>query len=235
MSLENNNILAVIPARGGSKGVPRKNLREIHGKSLIEYASDCIKQITWIDASVISTEDEEIAAHAKTIGLDMPGLRPSELAIDHAKSIDAWIHSWLASEKYYNKIFDISILLEPTSPTRTAEDIHQAVQLLISSNASSVVTVSKSPGHYTPHKTLKLAEDGSIAPFLPDGMKYTIRQQIPDYYHRNGICYAVTRKSLIDEHNLMEHNCLPLIINRHIVNIDEEVDIKLAEYLISNP
>ncbi len=233
MSIEEKNILAVIPARGGSKGVPRKNLRKICGRTLIEYAAECAKQISWINAVVLSTDDEEIASHGKSLGLDLPEMRPAELATDHAKSIDVWMHAWLASEKYFNKTFAISVLLEPTSPMRTTEDIENAVSLLIDENLNAVATVSKTPGHYTPHKALQLSKDGTIEPFLADGLKYTIRQHIPNYYHRNGICYAVTRESLIDNHNLMERNCAPLIIDRHVINIDEESDFTLAEYLIS--
>ena len=233
MAIENKNILAVIPARGGSKGVPRKNLRKICGRTLIEYAADCIKQLSWIDATVLSTEDEEIASHGKTLGLNLPEMRPPELATDNAKSIDVWIHAWLASEKYFNKTFSISVLLEPTSPMRTAEDVQNCINLLISEKLNSVATVSKTPGHFTPHKTLQLSTDGTIETFLSDGLNYTIRQNIPNYYHRNGICYATTRESLVENHNLMENNCAPLIIDRHVINIDEESDITFAEYLIS--
>ena len=233
MAIENNNILAVIPARGGSKGVPRKNLRKICERTLIEHATECVKQISWIDAMVLSTEDEEIASHGKSIGLDIPEMRPYELATDSAESVDVWIHAWLASEKYFNKTFSLSVLLEPTSPMRTPEDIQNAIRLLVSKNIDSVATVSKTPGHFTPHKTLQLSSDGIIMPFLSDGLNYTIRQNIPNYYHRNGICYATTRKSLVENHNLMENNCAPLIIDRHVINIDEESDITLAEYLIS--
>jgi CMP-N-acetylneuraminic acid synthetase len=233
MSLKNHNVLAVIPARGDSKGVPRKNLRNINGKSLIAHAADCANQLDWIDAIVLTSDDEEFCAHGKSLGIEVPFIRPQELSSDNAKSIDVWAHAWLSCEKYFNKQFDISILLEPTSPMRTAEDISLAVNLLIDESAFSVATVSKTPGHYTPHKTLKLSDAGYIDPYLQDGIKYSIRQHIPNYYHRNGICYATTRESLIDKHNLMEQQCLPLIIDRPVVNIDEEIDFKLAEVLMA--
>ena len=234
MSLDNKNILAVIPARGGSKGIPRKNLREICGKSLIKHAIDCITQLQWIDAVILSTEDDEIALHGKALGIEIPCMRPKELATDKAKSIDAWIHAWLASEQYFNKTFELSVLLEPTSPMRTPQDIQDAVNMLIAEQVNSVATVSKTPGHYTPHKTLQITNDGTINSYLPGGLKNSIRQEIPDYFHRNGICYAVTRKSLIDNHNLMEENCRALIISRPVVNIDEEHDIQFAEYLLTH-
>ena len=234
MSLENRNILAVIPARGGSKGIPRKNLCKINGKTLIEYVADCVNQISWIDEVVLSSDDAEICAHGRSLGIETPFVRPRELSTDDAKSIDVWTHAWLESEKYFDKTFDLSILLEPTSPMRKPEDISNAVELLIQNNASSVATVSKTPGHFTPHKTLQLSAEGFIESYLPDGMNYSIRQHIPDFYHRNGVCYATTRANLIDNRNLMEKHCLPLIIERHVVNIDEEFDLKLAEYLLAN-
>lgn len=228
MSLHGKNILAVIPARGGSKGIPRKNLKIIVGKTLIQHAYDVTKELAWIDATVLSSEDEEIIAHGLELGINTPYRRPLELATDHAKSIDAWQHAWLACEEYHNKQFDISVLLEPTSPMRTALDIENVVNLLISSHANTVATVSKTPGHYTPHKTLEISNYGYITPFIKGGLKYSIRQQIPDYFHRNGICYATTRESLIEQCNLMENNCLPFLIERHVINIDEPSDLKIA-------
>ena len=232
MSFKNHNILAVIPARGGSKGILRKNLRQINGKSLITHAADCINQLDWIDVVVLSSDDDEICAHARDSNIDVPFTRPAELSNDDAKSIDVWRHAWLYCEDHYNKKFDISVLLEPTSPMRTPEDITNAVTLLIEQNSFSVASVSKTPGHYTPQKTLQLSESGFIDPFLEGGIKFSIRQHIPDYYHRNGICYATTRESLIDNYNLMERQCIPLVIERPVVNIDEEIDLKLAEVLL---
>jgi CMP-N-acetylneuraminic acid synthetase len=233
MSFKNKNILAVIPARGGSKGVLRKNLRQIHGKSLITHAADCVNQLSWIDAVVLSSDDEEICAHAQNANIDAPFIRPNELSTDDANSIDVWKHAWLFCEDHYDKKFDISVLLEPTSPMRTAQDITNAVNLLIDKKAFSVACVSKTPGHYTPHKTLKISDAGFIDPYLEGGIKYSIRQHIPDYYHRNGICYATTRESLVENHNLMEQQCIPLVIERPVVNIDEEIDLKLAEVLLN--
>ena len=233
MSFDNHNILAVIPARGGSKGIPKKNLREINGKSLIQHAAQCASSITWIDAVVLSSDSDEIIQHAHKNNIDAPFKRPTELSGDDAKSLDMWKHAWLFSEDYYKKRFDISILLEPTSPLRTSQDIQNTIDLLIQKQSHTVATVSRTPGHYTPHKTLKISDSGFIEPYLEDGIKYSIRQHIPSYYHRNGICYATTRNSLVERGNLMQEDCLALVIDRPIVNIDEEIDLKLAEVLMS--
>lgn len=232
MSLRNLNILAVIPARSGSKGIPRKNLREINGKSLIEHAARCVQALDWIDATIVSTDSEEIITHAQNLDIDAPFIRPKELSGDNAKSIDMWKHAWTSCENYYQIKFDISVLLEPTSPLRTPDDISNCVELLLDGKTHSVATVSKTPAHYTPQKTLNINAAGIITPYLEGGLKYSIRQEIPDYYHRNGICYATTRKSLLELNNLMEKSCSALVINRPVVNIDEEIDLKLAELLM---
>ena len=234
MTINNLRVLAVVPARGGSKGIVRKNMRKICGKTLIEHTVDCIKQLDWLDESVLSTEDSEIADHGKSLGLTIPCMRPAELAGDYSNSIDTWKHAWLTSEEHFEKTFDISVLLQPTSPMRRSKDIKDSVDLLIDKNANSVATVSKTPADFTPHKTLSVSQNGTLSPFLSDGLKYSIRQNIPDLYHRNGICYAVTRESLIDHNNLMENSCYPLLIDRFVVNIDEEIDIKIAEHLLYN-
>ena len=232
MAFQGHNILAVIPARGGSKGIARKNLRTLCGKTLIAHAAECAQQLDWLDATILSSDDAEICEHAKTLNLDVPFTRPQALASDQAKSIDVWIHAWRSSESHYAQTFDISILLEPTSPLRRAADIKNAVELLINTSSSTVVTVSKTPAHYTPHKTLKISDNGYLDTYLENGAQYSIRQQIPDYYHRNGVCYAATRSSLLNEHNLIEDKCAPLVIERPMVNIDEEIDITLAELLM---
>jgi len=233
MSLQNKNILAVIPARGGSKGIAKKNLRQINGKSLIEHVATCAQSLKWIDAIILSSDCDEILSHAKALNIDTPFKRPHELAGDNVKSIDMWKHAWLESEKYYKEKFDISILLEPTSPLRAPQDLKDAIELLIKEQVYTVATVSKTPGHYTPHKTLKVSNTGLIEPYLKDGIKHSIRQNIPNYYHRNGICYATTRESLVEKNNLMQEKCIALIIDRPIVNIDEEIDLKLAEVLMT--
>ena len=234
MSSMSNSILAVIPARGGSKGIPKKNLRKINNASLIEHAVRVAKASDYIDKIIVTSDDEDIIKQSESLGTDLTVKRPAQLASDQAKSVDAWIHAWLEAENTFGRPYDLSVLLEPTSPMRTLADIEQAVNLLNHNpTANSVATVSKTPGHYTPHKALQINAEGTITPYLENGTQYSIRQQIPDFYHRNGICYVVRRNSLINGRNLMEHGCLPLIINRHVVNIDEEIDLKIAELLMA--
>ena len=232
MTFLGKRILAVVPARGGSKGIPRKNLRHICGKSLIKYAADTCAALPWLDYAMISTDDIEMADEARKHGLEVPFLRPNYLGTDNASSVDMWIHSWLKSEEFLNDKFDISILLEPTSPLRTPQDIELCLTKLIENNYLGVATVSLMPAHFRPQKALHIKNDGKIGFYLPNDNSYVPRQKIPPYYYRNGICYALTRKKLIEEKTVLDESCFALLIERDVVNIDEPFDLELAEFLL---
>lgn len=233
MSYRGNNILAVVPARGGSKGIPRKNLCRLAGASLVEHAARAAAALKWIDRAVLSTDDDEIAAEGKNTGLEVPFMRPPELAADMAGSIEMWQHAWRASEAHFRERYDISILLEPTSPMRRPEDITAAVDTLIENDCAAAATVSRAPAHFTPHKCLTVDGDGTIGFYHQQGRRYAIRQKIPAYYFRNGICYAVKRKTLLEEARIIEADCRAVVIERHVVNIDDWHDLEYAEFLMN--
>ena len=232
MALQGLTILAVVPARGGSKSIPRKNLAQVGGVSLVGRAGELATGLDWVDRAVISTDDREIAAEAVKHGLDAPFMRPQELARDKSTSNDMWRHAWLASEDYYGMRFDISILLEPTSPLRRIEDVTLTVKTLIDSGHKAAATLSPTQAHFTPHKTLKLDDHGNLKPYLPDG-RTALRQGIPDYYFCNGICYALHRSTLVDEGHIMEDDCIAVVIDRPLVNIDDPFELELAEWLLA--
>jgi CMP-N-acetylneuraminic acid synthetase len=231
MALQGQTVLAVVPARGGSKAIPRKNLCHVGGISLVGRAGEVARSLPWIDACVLSTDDKEIADEGRAHGLDVPFMRPDELSGDLANSIDMWRHAWLESEKHYGMRFDVSVLLEPTSPLRRAEDITGTVELLLSGDYKAAATVSPAPAHFTPHKCLTV-NDGLIGFYHQAGAQHSIRQTIPTYYFRNGICYAVRRKTLVEDKMILGENCAANIIDRHIVNIDDMFDLELAEFLL---
>ena len=181
MAYQNFKILAVIPARGGSKGIPRKNLCQIAGISLVGHAVKVAQSLEWIDRTVLSTDDEEIAREGRNHGLEVPFMRPAELASDTARSHDVWKHVWLTSEEHFKEHYDISVLLEPTSPLRRPEDITSTVRSLGGeSNCAAAATVSRTPAHFTPHKCLTLDENGIIGFYHQDGRQFSIRQKIPN-------------------------------------------------------
>lgn len=233
MSYKGHSVLAVVPARGGSKGIPLKNLRELGGKPLIGHAAEVVQALDWIDHAVISTDHEEMARVARQHGLDAPFLRPPELATDTSTAVDAWRHAWLACEEHYGMRFELSLLLEPTSPMRTPQDLERCVSGLLDGGYDAAATVSRTPAHFSPHKTLTVGQDQTIGFYLQDGASYSIRQKIPAYYHRNGLCYAVRRETLVTKGRIIEHNCLAVVVDRHVVNIDDEHELEYAEFLLA--
>jgi CMP-N-acetylneuraminic acid synthetase len=230
--IDGRSILAVVPARGGSKSIPRKNLKPVGGVSLVGRAAQVIGVLPFIDAALISTDDAEIAAEAQRHGLDAPFMRPDELSGDTSTSVDMWRHAWLAAEEHYGRQFDLSVLLEPTSPLRRPEDVERTLRALIDNDAPAAATVSPTPAHYTPHKTLKINDKGEIDFYLERGAMHSLRQGIPPYYHRNGLCYAVTRDHLVNQGFIIDRNAVAVVVDRHVVNIDEMFELDLAEWLL---
>jgi len=233
MAIRGRTILGVVPARAGSKGIPGKNLRPVGGISLVGRAAALLASLPWADARIVSTDGNEIAQEAVRHGIEAPFMRPDEHSGDMATSVQMWRHAWLASEAHYGSRFDISILLEPTSPLRRAEDVERTVTLLLDSGAAGAMTVSRTPAHYTPHKTLTLSPEGRVGFYLTEGGSYATRQKIPNYYHRNGICYAVTRQGLVERGEIIGADTQALVIEREIVNIDDPFDLELAEWLLA--
>ena len=232
MALFGNRIIAVIPARGGSKSILKKNLRKICGKSLINHAADICNALPWIDLSIISTDDMEMAEEGRNCGLMVPFMRPAYLSSDSASSVDMWKDAWIKSEQELNDHFDISILLEPTSPLRKPIDIENCLLKMIKNNYEGVATVSLMPAHFRPEKALRISEDGKIEFYLPNDKSYLPRQKIPPYYYRNGICYAISRQKLLDENTIMDESIHAMLIEREVVNIDEPFDLELAEFIL---
>jgi len=232
MMYEDCNILAVIPARGGSKGIPRKNLCKVGGISLVGRAVNVARSLPFICKIVLSTDDMEIYEEGIKYGADVPFMRPVKLGGDYATSSATWRHAWLESEVHYGCRFDISILLEPTSPLRQPGDVERTVETLFKDSCVAAATVSRAPAHFTPHKCLMVNQEGFISFYLKDGKQFSIRQRIPEYFYRNGVCYAVKRETLVDKGLIMEEHCAAVIIDRPVVNIDEPLDIEFAEFLL---
>jgi CMP-N,N'-diacetyllegionaminic acid synthase len=198
----------------------------------VARAAGVARSLDWLDAAVISTDDPEMAEEGRRYGLDVPFMRPAELAGDKSLGIDVWRHAWLASEEHYGKRFDISVKLEPTSPLRRPEDVERTVRKLIDGGHPAAATVSPTPAHYSPHKTLTVSDDGIIGFYLADGAAFSLRQGIPQYYHRNGICYAAVRAHVVDRRMIIDQDAAAVIIERPVVNIDEALELELAAWLL---
>ncbi|MBM3503024.1 MAG: acylneuraminate cytidylyltransferase family protein [Alphaproteobacteria bacterium] len=231
MTIAGKSILAVVPARGGSKGIPGKNLRTVGGTSLVGRAARFARALPWVDAALISTDDEMIAEEARRHGLDDFFRRPPELAGDYATSVAMWQHAWRAAECHYGRIFDVSILLEPTSPLRISHDAERTVRAVAVDGHAAAATISRTPAHFTPQKTLLVADDGRIRFYVADGTQFSNRHLIPAYYHRNGLCYAVERTHLLEHGQIIDRSCQAIIVDRPVVNIDDVHDLHFAEWL----
>lgn len=231
MTFAGSSVLAVVPARGGSKGIPRKNLQRVAGHSLVARAALVARALSWLDAAVLSTDDAEIAEEGRRYGLAVPFLRPAELASDSATGLAAWRHAWLESEAHFGRQFECSVLLQPTSPLRRPQQVEQTLRTMLSGSWLAAATVSRVPGHFLPEKLLRMEESGAVAFWHPEGARHSNRQSAPAYYARNGICYAARREAVIDWQEIVGAHCAGVLIEEASPNIDEPIDLAFAEWL----
>jgi CMP-N-acetylneuraminic acid synthetase len=232
MTWGEERILAVVPARGGSKAVPRKNLRKLAGLSLIARAARVIGELRWVDHAIISTDDPDMAEEGRRHGLDVPFTRPAALASDSASGPDVLHHAWTECERHYGTRFDHALYLEPTSPLRRASDVEAAFRHLLSGPYQSAATVSRSPGHFTPHKCLLVDDKGLIRFYLPEGRGVHARQQIPTFYYRNGVAYAIRREPFLTKKEVIGDATAAVVIDRPLVNVDDELELEFADWLL---
>jgi len=183
-----SRVLGLVTARGGSKGLPGKNIRPLCGKALIGWTIDTAFEANVLDAVVVSTDDPQIASVAKQFRAEVPFLRPPELASDTASSIDVVLHAIHMVEKS-GRVFDIVVLLEPTSPLREPQDIHGALEKMLAADAGAVVSVCRAESTH-PAFMFRQGEDFRLSPFLersPTGLR---RQEIEPLFFLDGTVYA---------------------------------------------
>ena len=193
-------ILAIITARGGSKGVPGKNLKLLAGKPLLAYTIEAAGACSALDRVILSTEDAAIADLGRSLGCEVPFMRPAELSQDDTPHLPVIQHAaaWMRDHARY--VPDAVMVLQPTSPLRTAADISAAVALLESSGADSVLSVSEVPGHSHPSRTLRLDAAGNAVLFAtgePVRKRINRRQDLPEAWVMNGAIYAVRSNVLM--------------------------------------
>jgi CMP-N-acetylneuraminic acid synthetase len=221
-------VLGLVPARGGSKGVPGKNIRPLAGRPLLEYTARAALASGVLQRVVLSTDAPEIADAGRAVGLDVPFLRPAALAQDDTPMLPVVRHAidTLASEGW---AADVIVLLQPTSPLRRPEHIREAVSMLCSSDADSVVSVVELPRHLSPDYVMRI-EDGALRPFLPEGAHVMRRQDARPAYSRDGTVYAFRRSTVERFGDIYGDRCRPLIIDAaDSLSIDSPVDWDEAE------
>ncbi len=228
-------VLAVVPARGGSKSIPRKNIRPLAGHPLLAYSIAAGLQARSVSRLVVSTDEEEIAAVARRYGAEVPFLRPSALAQDDTPDLPVFEHvlQMLAASGYAPEVV---VQLRPTSPLRPPDCVDRAVEILLSHpEADSVRGVV--PSGQNPYKMWRIGDDGRMQPLLADGFRepYNMpRQALPQTYWQTGHIDAIRAATILEKHSMSGEVILPLLLDpRYTIDIDNLRDWERAEWLLA--
>jgi len=228
-----SKVLGLILARGGSKSIPNKNIVEAAGKPLIAWTIETALNCSAINRLIVSTDDLKIAEVSKRYGAEVPFMRPAELAMDKTTSVDTLIHAvqWLEDEEQYHT--DYVMLLQPTSPLRTREDIEAVIKLAQEKQADSVVTICPAANH--PYWTKRLRDNGRLENFLSlEGVSLR-RQDLPSVYALNGAIYLVKRDVLLSKKSFYTKQTYGYImLPERSVDIDTEWDLYLANLILKD-
>jgi CMP-N,N'-diacetyllegionaminic acid synthase len=220
-------ILALITARGGSKGIPQKNIIDLGGKPLLAWTIEAAQKSNYIDRLILSSDDERIIDTAKAYGCEVPFIRPAELALDTTSSMDVILHALDSLSTSY----DYLLLLQPTSPFRTAAHIDQAIEYLFQMQAVSVVSISKSKK--SPDLIFYKAENGTLQPIIKNDAAVTRRQDAKPTFHYNGAVYFTSIAYLKNVKNYKTPETVGLELPNFIdIDIDEPDDLAYARYLV---
>ena len=224
-------VLGIIPARGESRGIPNKNIRPLAGRSLLLYAAEAAWASGVIDRLILSTDSDRIADVGRAFGIEVPFMRPAELARDDSPMLPVVQHA-VAELERKGWSPSIVVLLQPTAPLRRPGHLAKAISILETTGCDSVVSVVEVPKHYAPHFVLKIAE-GRLKFFLAEGQKVTRRQDVVPAYSRDGTVYAMRRDVLMNDDTLYGEDCRPLILSLdESVNLDTLEDWQRAEQIL---
>lgn len=222
-------ILAIIPARGGSKGIIKKNIKLLLGKPLIEYTIEAAKKSKFINKIMVTTDDNEIREIALKSGAEVPFLRPDYLATDTSKIIDTCLYV-LEKYKELNYLPDIVVLLQPTSPLRNSIHIDEAINILLKESADAVISVTECKH---PSKTLRIDKENRLKPFFNQTYSFENRQSIDKVYCINGAIYICIIGLLLEQKTFFHENTYPYImLLKDSIDIDTIFDFELAEKLL---
>lgn len=226
-----HRIIAIIPARSGSKGLPDKNIRILNGKPLIAYSIIQALEAGIFDEIFLSTDSQEYADIAIQYGAHVPFLRSAELASDSASTWDC-VTEALEQFSTLGKEYDIFFVLQPTSPLRTTEDIINAIKQMVLTNADAVVSVCEAD--HSPLLCNILPENKSTKGFVQSEIAAKTRQELPIYYRINGAIYAVSTTYFLKTQNIYDGNSFAYVMPKErSIDIDTQFDFSFAEYLLS--
>lgn len=227
------NVLGIIPARGGSKGVPRKNIRELAGKPLIAYAIDACKESKALHRFVLSTEDFEIKQIAESYNCDVVN-RPEELAKDSTPSLPVILHAADTAARKFGESYDAICLLQPTTPQRTAAHIDQAIEKFDNSTADTLISVCRIPDHFHPNWVYVPDENNHLKRVCQSESMATRRQDLAPAYIRNGAIYLIRWNTLMSGKTLYGPKLISFEMpNKESLNIDTLQDWQRAEEIFA--
>lgn len=229
--IEGKSVIAIVPARGGSKGIQLKNLQHVGGISLVARAIRVAKGTPEIDRIIVSTDHEDIATEARKEGCEVPFMRPEALSGDRIADHPVIVDALLQAEKHYRENYGIVLMLQPTSPFRTPDHIRGALSMLAEGDFDAIWSVSETDSKAHPLKQLTLA-DSRLGYYDEAGRNIIARQQLNPVYHRNGVVYAFTRECLIEQKTVFGKKTGAYVINEFQLSIDTEIDLKVAEHFM---
>ena len=230
--LKGRTLLAVVPARGGSKGVKLKNVHPLRGIPLLAHVGALVRELGYLDKPIVSTDHPAIAEVARASGLEVPFFRPAELSGDFISDHQVLSHALTEMERLDGVRYDVVVMLQPTSPLRRPAHVTVAVTKLIDEGWDAVWSVSPTDPKYHPLKQLKVLGDGSMDYYSPEGEAVIARQQLGQVYHRNGAVYAFTRECLLEQRTIKGKRTAAIVIDEPMVSIDTLVDFERVERLL---
>lgn len=224
------SFLGIIPARGGSKGIPKKNIVLVNNKPLIQYTIDAALASKYLDDIIVSTDDKEIAKVSEQLGIKVPYLRPKFLATDEARTIDTIIHV-IEEQKKLEKVYDYVVILQPTQPLRKTRHIDEAIERIIQYNQNELVSVSKVKEHPVLMRTIN--DKGILKSLL--NINSTIRRQdFSDVYKVNGAIY-INKVSKLNKDTSLNDNKFSYVMNvKYDLDIDDPQDLALMHFIVKN-
>ena len=223
--------LCIIPARGGSKGIKLKNLQKLNEKPLLEYTINAAKKSKKIDRIIVSTDNQKISNFSKSLGIDVPFLRPKIFSRDSSTTIDVVKHTLQFLKEKQSYVPEIITILQPTSPLRNFKNIDRSVRLLKKNNCTSVIEVRELKKH--PFASFKI-QNNFLKPFSKNFEKYSQRQSFPELFYPTGSVYTFWNTTLTKYNSLYGTKIFPIIEKNEYVDIDTPFDLFVSEMILKN-
>lgn len=225
-------ILTIIPARGGSKGIPRKNIKLLGDKPLIAYTIEIAKEIEALHTVMVSTEDKEISGIVANLGMPVPFMRPETLAQDTSPTIDVVINV-VETYKSMGVMFDAVMILEPTCPFRRISEVEECIDIFKSKGVDSLITVKSVPAQYNPHWVYEENGKGLLVKAIGDEDVIARRQNLPKAFARDGSVYITKTDVILNQHSLYgESIAFRVNDNPYHINLDSPADWEIAERIL---